>query len=492
MSHPGPGGLYGQQPWQQQGPGQPQQPYGYPGAPDPSQYPQPGPQGAPQGYPPPAGYPAAPPPGYQGGPPPGYPPGQFGYAQPMPDGSPGKGKRGLIIGLVVVLLAVIGGGVTWLTVWRNSGPSGAASPNEAALALMDSVNSGDVIGLLDMLAPAEADVLTASLADSVEEYKRLRILDDSADLRKLSGIEFKAENLTFDENPERINDHLAITKLTGGVITFSADPGKLPIAQEFKDAVMPPDVQGKSETTSIDIAKDVVGKGEDPIAIATVNIDGEWYPSLFYTIAHYGLKDSDKTWPDSAIPANGAASPNEAVTEVVNAIQRADVNRVIELLPPDEMAVLHDLGPALVEMIGQNEPLGFELGKLETEEREVEGGTRLTLTALEVREPGGPGVVSIKKDGECYEVAAASDTQRFCANDIGQLAQNEGGVPPEAVQPVVEIVQALFNEGVGVVTTEVDGKHYLSPMRTYNDLGMTVLRAIKPEHVTTLIELGSG
>lgn len=488
MSHPGPGGPYGEQPWQQQGPGQPQQPYGQPGAQQPG-YPQQGPAGAPPGYPPAAGYPGAP---QQGGPPPGYPPAQFGYPQQMPNGSSGKGKRGLVIGLVVVLLAVIGGGVTWLTVWRNSGPSGAASPNDAALAFMNTVSSGDVIGLLDMLAPAEADVLTASLTDSVEEYKRLRILDDSADLRKLSGIEIKAENLAFDENPERINDHLTMTKLTGGVLTFSADVGKLPIAQEFKDAVMPPDVQGKSETTSIDIAKDVVGKGEDPIAIATVNIDGEWYPSLFYTIAHYGLKDSGKTWPSTAIPANGAASPNEALTELVNAIQQADVNRVVELLPPDEMAVLHDLGPALVEMIGQSEPLDFTLTKLETEERAVDGGTRLTLSALEVRQPSGPGVVSIKKDGECYEVTAASDKQRFCANDIGQLAQNEGGVPPEAVQPIVEIVQALFNEGIGVVTTEVDGKHYVSPLRTYNDLGLTIMRAIKPEHVTALIELGSG
>lgn len=73
------------------------------------------------------------------------------------------------------------------------------------------------------------------------------------------------------------------------------------------------------------------------------------------------------------------------MTELVKAITKTDVARVIELLPPDEMSVMHDVGPALVEAAGSAEGMPAELVNLETTTSEVRGGTRATLTKLELR-----------------------------------------------------------------------------------------------------------
>ncbi|MFE9407235.1 hypothetical protein ACFYN0_00300 [Streptomyces sp. NPDC006704] len=106
-------GPYGQQP--------PQQPYGQPGQPQPGYgYP----QQAPQGVPPQQAGPYGQQPPQQ--PPYGYPPQQApygqqpGYGQQPPYGGPAqpappKKKTGLIVAAAVVALAVIGGGVWFLT-----------------------------------------------------------------------------------------------------------------------------------------------------------------------------------------------------------------------------------------------------------------------------------------------------------------------------------------------------------------------------------------
>ncbi|GAA1354467.1 hypothetical protein [Streptomyces beijiangensis] len=127
-------GPYGQQPPQQPGPYGQQPPQGQPnpyGQQQPQQpqpgygYPQQAPQGVPPQQPPPPGYgyPQQPPQGPQG--PYGQQPPQQPYGQvPYPPQAPKK-KTGLIVVAAVVAVAVIGGGVYFLT----KGDSGSSSSN---------------------------------------------------------------------------------------------------------------------------------------------------------------------------------------------------------------------------------------------------------------------------------------------------------------------------------------------------------------------------
>lgn len=503
MSYPGQGDPYGQQPWQQGG-GQPQQPYGQQGPPEgpPQGYPQSGqyPQGYPQqGYPqgPQQGYPQQgyPQQGYPQGPQQGYPPGgQYQYGPPGGQ-PPKKGKRGLIIGLVVLLLAGAAGGVTWWAL-AQSGSGGADTPSDAATQLVAAVKESDVIGMLDSLAPAESEVLSDMANDYTEELKRLEILDSSADPQDVSGVEIiEEQELIFDESKsQQVNDHLTLAALTAGKIRFKSSFGELPLAKEFKDAVLTPEMQAEMErenaNETIDIGEIVQQSGQ-PVMIATIKVDDQWYPSLFYTIAHYALQDGNKQWPSSSITANGAASPNDAIKELVGAIQQSNVRRAIELLPPDEMSVLHDLGPLLEQEIGAQPAMDFQLTKLETEQTEVTGGTRSTLKELEFTVPSEGVTASVRKNGDCYEMSLNGQPNKFCKADLrGPDFQRElsGALPPEAAQSVTEVVETLYNQSIGIVTTEVDGKHYVSPLRTYSDLGLTILKAIEPRHVKQLLQ----
>jgi len=421
-----------------------------------------------------------------------FPPGGYPGGRP-----PRRRKRGLIVGLVVALVAAAGGVATWLAISLSS-PAGAETPSEAANTMLAAVQQGDVVGMMDSLAPAESAVLSDMVTDYVDELKRLEILDSSADPEKLSGVTMEAtEELVFDDKrAKKINDHVTMAALTDGTIRFSSDFDQIPLAKKFKDAVIDPQDQAELEAESpsgtLDIGE-VVQRGGEPIYIATVNVDGEWYPSLFYTIAYYALQDAGEQWPSSSTPAVGADSPNAAVKKLIEGVRTSDLQKVIEVLPPDEMGVLHDLGPLLIEKAGPpRPPLPFEVTKLETDEESVSGGTRLTLRELEVviNDDGVTRQISVTKDGDCYTVQADGRSQRLCANDLADRMRADvpSDIPPQAVEPIIEVVQNLFTKSLGVVTVEVDGQHYVSPLRTYGDLGLTVLKSIEPHHVQALLD----
>ena len=494
MTYPGQGDPGGQQ-WQAQPPAQPewqqpqpewqaqqqwQQPAQQPGQQPGQQWQQPGDPNT-GGFPQTAQFP------------------QMAYGGPQFPHPQKKSRRGLIIGLVVALVAAVGGGATWLAIALSSS-TGAASPGEAADTLMSAVQEGDVIGMMDSLTPAESAVLSDMVTDYVEELKRIEVLDPGANPDDLSGVDIEAtEELVFDPSrAKKLNDHLTMAALTDGTLQLSGRFADIPLAKSFKDAVIPPEVQAELQAQDANETLDVgamVAETGRPIYVATVLVDGEWYPSLFHTIAFYGLEDAGEQWPSSTTPAVGAASPNEALKALIEGVRTTDIRRVIEIMPPDEMAVLHDLGPLLIEKIDADpdsqQDLPFELVKLETEEESVSGGTRLTLRELEVRSTDGstPGTIALSRTGECYTLRMDQETQQMCSNDLAEQMRADvpDDIPPAAVEPIIEIVQAFFTESVGVVTVEVDGKHYVSPLRTFSDLGLTLLKSVEPEHIRALV-----
>ncbi|MCP2251559.1 hypothetical protein LY13_000287 [Prauserella aidingensis] len=473
------GSPYGGQPQQGGYPPYGQYPYGQPPQGNPQEYPQQG-FGQP-GYPQqPYGQPG---PYQQGGYPPYEQPGQpggVGSAQPSGSGR----KRGLIIGLVVALVVAAGAVGSYFAFFQQSSvAAGSPSPTEAVRKLATSFEGGDLAGVLGTLAPSESRLLTDTADETVAEYKRLGLFTEDADPEMLGGLSMSTEKLRFDEQgEERINDRVAVTELTSGTITFKADSSEVQFAPEFKDQLLE-DWPIKDGTHTIDIAEDL----DEPLRIAAVQENGEWYPSLFYTLADKILQDEDLEWPSQSIPARGAGSPDEAIKGVVNAALGGDLERVIELLAPDEMAVLHDAGPLLLEEAGDFEGVpGAEVTDLQTENSEVQRGTRATITSVTVSAQGS--TVTVAKSGDCYEVQAQGRSQRLCADQFAQLAagENAADMPPAVAGMVSNLVGGIMEQGVGVVTTEIDGEHYVSPVRTLNDLGMTVLRSLEPEDVEAM------
>ena len=55
-------------------------------------------------------------------------------------------------------------------------------------------------------------------------------------------------------------------------------------------------------------------------------------------------------WLTTSIAPRGAATPNDALRETVNAFLDGNVQRLVELAPPGELSVLHDVGPVLGDL----------------------------------------------------------------------------------------------------------------------------------------------
>ncbi|OLR94561.1 hypothetical protein [Actinokineospora bangkokensis] len=416
----------------------------------------------------------------------GFPQQQYGYA--LPPEQPKKSRKGLVIGVVGAVLAVAAGaGVTVWAINQGSVQAGAESPTAAATSLVSALGQGDVAGLLSGLAPAERDLLTSLNAETTKELQRLEVYKADVDPNKVEGFELTTKDLVFDEAAaERVNDHLTITKLVSGTVTVTSDASKLPYTEEFLDTVFPRGVPGGKKTETIDIAKVVreENKGE-PIRIATVQDDGEWYPSMLYTIADYALADEKQDWPATPIPAVGGDSPEAAVRGFTDAALAGDVEGVIKLLPPDEMGVLHDVGPAIVDAAGRTEDSGARLVDLQTETEGVSGGTKVLLKSVTLDIDGERGTVT--KDGDCYSADTPDGKEQICADD---LAAKVGGkkMASDAKQALANLIKGMM-ANTGVITTEVDGKWYVSPIRTFTELELTALKSLQPEDIRALLKL---
>jgi hypothetical protein len=485
--------------WQPQ---DPNQPGGYPqqGYPQQGGYPQTGPQGFPQqpqtG---PQGFPHQPQTGPQGFPqqpqtgPQGFPQ-QYGQ-QPqwggLPAGggygeAPRKKGKGPIIGAVAAVLVVAVGVAATIFVLNRSeaGSGGEDNPTQAATNLVNSLSQGDVLGVLESLTPAESALLVDFNAKTTKRLQELNVYKKDADPNKLHGASVQAQNLKYDEKgAEKVNDHLTITKLVGGTVSFHADASELPLTDEFMQAAFPDGVNSEPTDEKVDIAQ-VVRESGEPVRIATVKVDDKWYPSLFYTVADYALQDADKDWPSKPIPNNGAGSADDAVKEMVQAAINGDAERVIELLPPDEMGALHDAGPALLDEMGTPSATGVEVTKLDTESTEAEtGGQRVMLKEIEVKADGE--TYHVSKDGDCYTAEGEGETQQLCADDV---AAELGGssMSADMKQALAHLASGML-KNTGVVATEVDGKWYVSPLRTYSELGLTALSDLTPEDVIALV-----
>ena len=500
MTYPGPGGEWSPNPGGQQPQGGWQG--GYPQQPGGPQYPPTGPQ------------PTAP---YSGGqfpisqppigqPPIGQPYGQPGqpYGQPMGPGygqpayweppKPPKRRTGLIIGLIVALVVLAGGGAgAWYAFNRTAaaGSTGSATPQAAATKLVADVGKSDLLGVINDLPPAEAAILRDSMTGSTDQLKRLQVLKPDANPGQSYGTVIHTAGIQFDPSgAQQINDHLAVTKLVAGTITINANMANSGYTDKFRQLVLANGQSGNS-TQTLDIGKAVRDQGH-PIRIATIKVNGLWYPSLFYSIADAGLQAAGQNWPAQGIPATGAGSADDAVREFVQALLDADFAKAIALTAPDEMAALHDAGPAIVHAAGSPSPSGIKIDSLTLTDRNVPGGVDAVLASLTLDNNGSK--VKISQGGGCYSITdeSSGQSQKLCSSDIaGQMQQGAGNLVPPALDKFLkDLSTGLVNGGVGIVATQTGGQWYVSPARTVNELTLSVLNSISADDLSALLQFG--
>ena len=196
------------------------------------------------------------------------------------------------------------------------------------------------------------------------------------------------------------------------------------------------------------------------------------------------------------VPAKGASSPEEAVKQTVMALLKGDVKRAIELVSPEELAVVHDYAGLIMKNVGSSYPAApIHIEDLQLTTKPASGGAQtVTLKSLSATTDNGDHV-TVTLDGDCVELTLpGKSAQRVCASQavtqIENLLTTFGQPPLTAAQK--QALNDLFGGSTsagGIITTQSGGQWYVNPVRTLFEGSTTVLKRLKDNDVLELIRL---
>jgi hypothetical protein len=396
------------------------------------------------------------------------------------------GRMAAVVGVV----ALLAGGLFALTALGDDGNG----PEDPVRDFLEAAAAGDVIGMLEQLAPGERDAVREPLEDLVDELERLGVLDD-VDLADLDAYDLDLSGLELES--ELVTDDMAHVQIRAGTVDYALDPSRLPLGPLVEDLLDGMGIRlgamlaGAGASGTDEIGSD--GPIED--GIVTIRRDGRWYISLGYTIAEQARREAGV--PVDALPAgvspDGAATPEEAVEELVAAVAGLDLRRVIALLPPGEMGALQRYA-------------GLFLSAFDDVVRELPGDLDITVDGLDVS-PDADGdratvkvddiALTVVADGATYRVADGCVTftqpgrapERACAGDTGSLG-GFFGLPGFGTSGDLDVARPATGElpDVGITVVRVDGEWFVSPIRTALDAVVASLAELDRDDVEDAIQ----
>jgi hypothetical protein len=391
---------------------------------------------------------------------------------------PRRGLRALLGALAAVVL--VGG--TVVAVGALGADGTASSPEAPVRALFDHAASGDVEGMLDQLLPGEREALARPLTDLVAQLERLGVLGD-VDLDNLKGYSLQVSGLDLDAQTRR--DDLAFVRVTGGTATWSFAPSDLPLG-----SLLPSVLGAQPSASSPSRGSTDLGGGGPDAGLVTVKRDGRWYVSIGYTIAEQARASSGRSIDDlgQRVTATGADSPEDAVRQLLEHGAELDLRGVLGLLPPGEMGALQEYAGLFLPEVEQaiaaepDRPT-ITIDSLELAS-DVDGDVatvtveKLTGTATV---PGG-GSYALDADGCVTIREPGAAPQRTCVDDL----------PMQELGPSLGGLELAGGTDTAVRTVKVDGRWYVSPVRTMLDGLVASLRSVQPGDLSSLVQTLQG
>ena len=418
------------------------------------------------------------------------------YAVPTP--APGlpaaarrKPGRRLAVGVVGVFALL----ATGLAVTQLTGADGAGSPEEAVQAFFDAVADEDAVGVLESLAPAERDLLVPSIRKLADQLDRVEVSED-VDLQKVGGVDLTVTDLEL--RTKGLHPDVAAVEVSGGTIAIAAKLADLPLGQALSGAL--------AEEGDVDLDEQIDESSPIDLTLVTVKSGDGWHVSPLYSLAEAARASSDAPVPDfgNGILAKGADSPEAAVEAMVTAFNDQDYTRMVELTPPDSMAVLHDYGPGLLRAEedandGDRGDDGVSLDDVELGEPEGSGDTRrLSLDGYRLAMSyDGEESMSYTYDGSCItatmptwtssvddvsESVDETEESKSCVGDATGGRFGFGSVLPPAGPLMLGPGEA------DIVVVQRDGAWYVDPARTILDTLLLNVEAMSPEQAERMVE----
>ena len=389
--------------------------------------------------------------------------------QPLQPASPGR-----LAALWIGVLALLAGGI--FGVFYLAGED-EGTPEDAVQRMLAAVADEDVLGMLAALPPSERDPLRDNLTEMAKELRRLEVLAEDFDLAKIRGLDLSFEGVEMTGTP--LGDGVSSVRITKGTSSYRVVPRDLPLGRFVRDLLgdgLPAEPETGSEPISQDDSTD---------QIVTIKEGGRWYVSVNYSIAEAARLESGAPVPKfgQGLRADGEASPEAAVEQLLRAGLALDLRRVIELLPPDEARALHDYAPLFLDdATAAASEIGFEAEWKSIELASRRSGDRATVTidklAVAFDVAGERGEVSY--DGRCVQIAAPDvppEESRICPED-------------QELPQAFDFASRLPAQGFTVV--ERGGEWYVSPTRTVLESLVGVLRAVQREDLEGIRQFFEG
>ncbi len=380
----------------------------------------------------------------------------------------------LAVGGLVAALAV---GGLFASRSALTGPAGPASSDDAVTQFFTALDNDDLLGLAEVLHPAERQSIAQPVFDMVDHAKRLEVVSADTDLAQLSFIDFEVEGLTY--SIEATSPRLHYVTTTGGTLTAPNDPA-FPAGSLFDRFELDLDQgDGGVDTTNL---------GDEPMKMAVVEDDGSWYVSLWYSAAEDARRDAGKAFPGVGTgPAPvGSATPDAVLEDLMTAALDLDADQMLTLMDPEEAAALYDYSPlfmqdvqdSLDEARTQADAIGLDwsLDSIDFTATEANGRQLVSFNSMKASfsiesdsmSMGG----SITTEGECVLITVDDETVNSCdAQDDGQVAELSR-LQDELLQiaDLSEVTMNSFDKlsavERGVTVVERDGRWYLSIMPT--------------------------
>jgi len=429
----------------------------------------------------------------------------------------GGPQRAILAVALIGLVIAVAIGVTTLS---SNSAAGGATPEEAVTGALDALAEEDMLGAAEMLLPTERRTLTDPSFQMVTELQRLGVLDASFDPAAVAGIDLEFADVELDV--EQVTEDLAIVRLLGGQTSAAFEPTEFPFGPLVLDRI--------SATEIGDATRDVSDIEPTDDGIAVVRRDGRWYISAWYTVAETARRDAGLPLPNpaDALVARGEATAEAAVEEMIRSLLAVDLQRVIELLPPDEAEALHAYSPLFLESLAEAEKFArdglesndvrIELTRLDLSSTGIDSGRLVAIDAIGVEvespvvngrfdvgdgqfhativSPDGFGRVELSYVDGCFRTVFTEPNQpeqveEFCEDDAQDAIDEFVGF---GELPDFDIFTSTPR--LGILTVEFDGLWYVSPLGTMVSAQVETVAAIDAvkleELIDWMIEVGEG
>ena len=308
--------------------------------------------------------------------------------------------------IMAAVLAVVFVGVGFAGFKIMSGESGSATPAEAVEALVDSMRSGDPLGMFEAIDPAEREAWVEPAVSLGQEMARLGLADedmtsddrltfgDGMHIELVEPIEYSVEEVASgDTNISRV-------VLVGGKIRLQIDQEAM--EEIFRDSdiwdraqpVESEDVTIEFSETGVNVSGTTESNESEPMFLVAVDHGDGYYVSLMYTVAELIRLEGGQGPPDldERLVPIGADSPEEAVRNALEAVADLNIEKMIGSLDPVEFAVLFDywslygdsarsdLAEAMQE--AQDNGVSWQIETVDMATEKVNGRTVVVITSF--------------------------------------------------------------------------------------------------------------